>query len=303
MRPTDFDEFTKALGAARSRREMLKILGGAVTVGAFGAPTVSSPRHVGLRPALRRASQQSCSATNKVSTRCTSLNDYAMKCGVICPDGTRLLGKGGCTIPNAQGKLPDWHGHVTYNKRVGRGWCASTMVSGTFTADPKSTTLDWTPSQPACCSDVCDAEVKAVLNMLAQHERRHREIIVNAVAASTSAWTNRTFSACGGSKTAAGKALDNKITNAYNAEVAKLEKEFKQEPPQPRPIDCSKCIPKSSSNECCNGACVKAGQCQQQIWCQCNRTCYTSLAACTSECHATLGCFTNICAPVTTCPP
>lgn len=55
------------------------------------------------------------------------------------------------------------------------------------------------------------------------------------------------------------------------------------------------------------GSAYEAGQtkdcecCQPvpHIWCQCNRTCYTNAAQCTSECRASLGCFTGICAPAT----
>lgn len=42
----------------------------------------------------------------------------------------------------------------------------------------------------------------------------------------------------------------------------------------------------------------------QKIWCNCNKKCYTDAVTCTSECKASLGCFTGICVPATTaqCP-
>jgi hypothetical protein len=35
------------------------------------------------------------------------------------------------------------------------------------------------------------------------------------------------------------------------------------------------------------------------VYCGCNHTCYTSASQCTTECHASLGCFTQICGPAT----
>ena len=34
-----------------------------------------------------------------------------------------------------------------------------------------------------------------------------------------------------------------------------------------------------------------------KIYCNCNKKCYTDASTCTSECKASLGCFTGICAP------
>lgn len=37
--------------------------------------------------------------------------------------------------------------------------------------------------------------------------------------------------------------------------------------------------------------------CRQKTYCKCNETCYDSTALCLTNCKATLGCFTGICAP------
>jgi hypothetical protein len=289
-----FDSFAKAMGEARSRRAMLKVLFGGATAMIVGYGVAG-----GDRAAAAASAALTCSKTNKASTPCAELNAYVNECGVICPGGERLLGKGGCTVADASGDIPPWR--VTF-ARSGAKWCASTTVDGKFTADPKSAVLDWKPSQPACCPDVCANEVKTVLDELAAHEAAHRKIILDAVDAATKAWTNRKFSACAATKNAASDALDAKIKAAFAAEQAQLEKEFKKEPPEPRSIDCRKCTPKTKNNECCNGKCVAAGQCQK-YWCPCNKMCYTSETTCQSDCPVSLGCFVNICPGVTTCPP
>ena len=40
------------------------------------------------------------------------------------------------------------------------------------------------------------------------------------------------------------------------------------------------------------------------VYCGCNHKCYTSASLCTTECHGTLGCFSQICGPATAqqCP-
>jgi len=42
-----------------------------------------------------------------------------------------------------------------------------------------------------------------------------------------------------------------------------------------------------------------------QLYCACNKTCYTDIQTCLLECHVTLGCSTGICVPAsqTICPP
>jgi len=75
----------------------------------------------------------------------------------------------------------------------------------------------------------------------------------------------------------------------------------------------SECGP---SQVCCGGVCTSPenccasasnsrgimtaateGSCGEQLWCPCNGTCYQTATECTSNCHVTLGCFTNICRP------
>lgn len=57
---------------------------------------------------------------------------------------------------------------------------------------------------------------------------------------------------------------------------------------------------------CCNGRCQPAdgalaapdqGTCEQQVYCNCNQTCYTDVQECLSACRVSLGCFTGICGP------
>jgi hypothetical protein len=73
---------------------------------------------------------------------------------------------------------------------------------------------------------------------------------------------------------------------------------------------CDRCLG-TPEDQKCNERCQALGTCHDpkeeerctfptkpdKIYCHCNKKCYDKATDCTSECKASLGCFTGICAP------
>src|SRR5512144_189765 len=220
MPPAEFDEFTKALAAAPSRRAVLRLL-------TSGAAAFVAGRALGSFPEQAMASSSACKDSNELSTTCEGLLKYVYDCGVFCPNREHHRGKGGCTVPNARGKLP--LSTTTYKRNGQGGWCASKTVNATFTVNPKVTVLSWSPSRPACCPNECVAAVRDVLKQVADHEQEHVKIIKDEAGAATKAWTNRTFTRCATTKKAAKLQLDVEIETAFQRQRINLETKFAQE--------------------------------------------------------------------------
>src|SRR4051794_11150251 len=98
MQSSDFDAIARSLGRTTSRRQaLILLLTGAATATAAG---LVDPRPAHAATTAAAASTFTCSSTNRMSTSCTDLSAYVAQCGVLCPGGQRLPGKGGCTVPN-----------------------------------------------------------------------------------------------------------------------------------------------------------------------------------------------------------
>jgi hypothetical protein len=246
-----------------------------------------------------------CQPNNDITLDCSQLNSYIAACGVICPDGQRLLGKGGCTNANASANRDPYD--ISFS-RAGAFWCASATVTATFSASPQSSTINFTQSPKACCPQTCTNEINAVEDQLKAHEQAHVKNINAAIADANKLWRNRAFTQCAMTKTKAKAALSSAVTSSYDNTIAALEKKFAAEPAQARPIDCTKCTPASSNQTCCKGACVNlcpngappdpaTCACPNLVYCNCNQTCYSDVTTCLNNCHVTLGCFTGICGP------
>src|SRR4051812_12961363 len=102
-----FDAVLRAMASQKTRREALRILvqgtAGILAAGCSSLPHGSRGTSAGptATSATLSGNTIACQPTNTVRTPCGSLGDYVSQCGVICPDGQPLKGKGGCTDPKA----------------------------------------------------------------------------------------------------------------------------------------------------------------------------------------------------------
>ena len=292
-----FDDLTRSLARETSRRGVLKLFfGGAVGLLAGGTFGVR-----GGGVGIRQAEAAGCRPTNAVSVACGELSDYVAACGVVCPSGRRLVGKGGCTEGQVRQGDADFS-RVKAGKRpkvrcgcqtAGKPFCAKGPVTVVWDVPvaPTYTTIDLTLTDDACCGDVCQAEVGEVMAALAAHEQGHVANIHRAAAEASTAWQDRAFAACGATKAKAVEALTAEVRAALKATKERVQRTIEEEPPQARLIDCGKC---QAGSGCCDGACCDCPS--GQFSAEAGICCEEGLVACGVECcYEEQGCHNGTC--------
>ena len=268
-----FDALARLLSRPLPRRRALGLLLAAAAPAAVG------------RRAAPAAAAIACRPDNVVSVPCEHLNDYVARCGVVCPSGRRLRGKGGCTEgevrrvddPNAfadvvTGEAPRVRCPCQSRREP---WCTTGPVTVDYDVPrpPRTRILRFTPAGTPCCRDVCRQEVAEVLRQLQEHEDGHVANIERAAREATAAWRRRPFAACGRTREAAKDAFVAAVRAALDTTQTQIEATIREEPPQARPIDCAKC---AAGATCCNNVCCAPGQVC------CDGRCQASLDACTT---------------------
>jgi hypothetical protein len=297
MTETGFDDLTRDLAAGKlSRRQRLRTLI-ALAGGMFFNPYFRfSGKNRPLVLGVARASAQTiptCQSTNNISIPCEELNAYVAQCGVICPDGNALPGSGGCTIPNISNQITRFD-DISFSK-VGKQWCASTTITWVWLADPQTSILSWSPSEPPCCAQSCNNEIANVLGQLQAHENEHVAIINNVIANVNSIWSNRVFQDCAKTKKDAEAQLEINITSQKAQTETFVNQQIAEEPDQPPPINCGLCTPAATQGMICcvppppvggDGICVNPACTNGQVFnpttCLCE--CPTGLTPCGTQC-------------------
>jgi len=266
--------------------------------------SIAGSSHSSMRGSLQSyhcAPPPKCSDTNLVTVPCNGLNDYIRDCGVICPSGIRLLGRGGCT---------DWQVDSNYqisSISFGRGLgfedqtCASAMVSVNWILQSASSVIDYQPT--ACCAKECGDEVAEVTRQLEAHEAEHRTNCEAAVAEANRVWAARRITACGSDRSSARKRLNLQFAAARQTTQESIAAECHREPAQPRKIDCAKCIPSKAGQKCVNGVCMEerctqSSRCPQLVDCsQRGKLCH-----CTQSTEGDIRCAGRVvCSTATPC--
>lgn len=303
-----FDAIVRTVAAARSRRQVLRML-----LGSAAGVVGGTVRHRGALPATATVT---CRNDNLVTVPCAQLNDYIRDCGVICPDGgTRLRNHGGCTQGGVIKPVRRTVDLASPPKKRGNRWCAKRRVTIAWevTVAPQSTLIDYQPGGDLCCPDVCQREVAEVIRQLTIHEEGHVAFFDLAAAEATGAWQQRLFNECDNTPQKTKDALDDAERRALRATEADIRRTITTEPPQARLIDCAKCAerqagvcPSSSGvtcatkDECCadySGQydCL-GGQCCLAKGADC-----TTGSCCSGNCQNANGGL-RCCPPGETCP-
>jgi hypothetical protein len=252
-----FDQRVRLLRQGDSRRRFL------CHASALAASLILKPRLSMTAPgaAVRQGRQNNCPDDNNFVGDCKDLNAFVATCGVICPNGKRKPGKGGCTVANGLAEVnPNYR--VSFERRGSR-WCATARPSATFSANPTSTVLSVTQSPSACCDKECRDHIATILAEVDSHEQEHVEKIRELVARAQFVWdrSNR-FRGCGRTKARARQALSRAIKRYFAELVGQLEESIEQqeEPTQARPINCKICRPPDPTRceGCKKGECVTA---------------------------------------------
>ena len=200
---------------------------------------------------------------------CNQLNDYIRACGVICPDGTHLQGKGGCTV--CRTRFVRTMSPITFRENLFNQQCASTTVTVRWAVlRLESDVIRYRPT--ACCPEVCATEIAEVEAQLEAHEAEHRANYETAIAQANADWMGRRFGACGGTGSLARRMLLDQISAAQRKTLGALVDACEMEPPQPRDIDCAKCLPARPGQGCVNGTCQEtvcpdSSRCPQVVDC------------------------------------
>lgn len=185
------------------------------------------------------ASVIACQPTNNVSTMCSELTQYVKTCGVICPDKTRKIGQGGCTIANASERITR-EDPIKHTKK-GSKWCAATTITWEWSAKPQTAILTWTPSETPCHLYECEKEVADVLTKLQNHENEHVAIINELIGDLNLVWKDRSFEECVRTQKNATAALVAAITKAKEHDTKYVFEKINEEPHQARTLICSEC--------------------------------------------------------------
>src|SRR4051794_6895091 len=129
MNEQPFDVFAKAFARGQlSRRQVLA----AAAASAVGAALPNSPARAS---ATKMATSLICQSSNVISVPCELLREYALQCGVVCPNGTRRLGANGCTVANLNQSAPTPTDYREY--RDGKLACAEVRLTWSWTANPQ----------------------------------------------------------------------------------------------------------------------------------------------------------------------
>ena len=261
MNHDQFDNLTRELASNISRRSFLKIFVGGIA--SFVISSLFEFDNKELQGVKRVAAQMTCQPDNNVTIPCDQLNNYLHDCGVICPDGHRKYDHGGCTsysvnAPNEAtldaGSLSD-----PYRNRVTKQTCfdATFTWRWTFVNPPDSRMINFTPAGIPCCIDACNREVSEVLDQLAEHEGQHRFNIQSAFDDVNTLWTRKPFTGCGKNQKAALLDLKSRVSKAQAETKKQFDTAVTQEPPQPRAIDCLKCIEGDPCLRCVDNNCQR----------------------------------------------
>jgi hypothetical protein len=208
-----------------------------------------------------------CNDSNTVSLPCDQLRDYVSKCGVICPDGSRLPRAAGCT---SCGFLPERTDSpfVCRENALGQQCASSTVNIRWVIALSEQSIISYEPSEPPCCPQACAAEIERFEREARAHEAIHQANFEAAVARANRDWAGRRFIACAPSCPEARRMLFSRIAEAQRATENEIGAECEKEPlgPTPQFPACGKCVPARSGQRCVDGRCQEAS-CERSSRC------------------------------------